>query len=839
MVKTGLIVITIFFSSLFIIIQWGNQKPEKKIPGSYKALELFSYIRSYPQDDIPADAYSKAYEHHFNNIEKSSYYKNDENWEAVGPLNTGGRTLTIAVNPQDPYTIYAGSASGGLWRSRNLGLGQSWEYMTTGFPVLGVSSIAFTPGDSTTMYIGTGEVYNYSDTGTDAAYRSTRGSYGIGILKSEDGGQSWEKSLDWSYNQQHGVWMVQVSPSDHNIVYAATTDGIYKSDNAGDTWNKVFDVIMATDIDIDPDNSQKVVASFGNFGTEGFGIYYTEDGGQNWMKSVGQIPEFFNGKTLIARSNSDSNVLYASVGNGFWFNDGATWLLKSSDGGISWVEQNDFDYSKWQGWFSHDIAVNPKDETEIICVGIDIYKSSNSGETIRRMSTGGVAFGTPPISGADGPPNYSHSDHHFVIYHPELDSVVLFGNDGGIFISFDNGDSFRSANGGYQTTQFYNGFSVSRTDPKFAMGGLQDNSTVLYRGDGSWQRAIGGDGSWSAIDPSNDNIAYGSYQNLSINKSTNRGQSFEPVNLIFANGESPLFISPYVIASSNPDILYAAGLFVYKSVNKGEYWQAVNGIFPVGEDPIFSLAVAPSNHQVIYAGTVGGNERPKVFVSINGGETFEETAQVLPNRIPNDIAIDPKNPAKAYVSFSGFGSNHLYKTDNYGLSWTAIGLDLPDVSGNAVAIDPLDGDIIYYGNDIGVYASEDGGESWISLDNGLPKAIIAMDLTISPSDRKLWVATHGNGTYRINMLDGSVASNEIDTDVSIDIYPNPATDILHIKSSNLDAADLVWEIYDQLGKKLSQGSSSNINIRTLTDGQYYLKVITQNQSVTQMFLVLR
>jgi len=140
------------------------------IPGSYKALDMFSYIRAYPQSDIPAAAYTKAYRQHLKLKESSSITKSNNNtWQAQGPHNTAGRALSVAVNPQDPYTVYMGSASGGLWRSRNLGLEQSWEYMPTGYPVLGVSTIAFPESDSMTMYIGTGEVYNFFSTGTDGA----------------------------------------------------------------------------------------------------------------------------------------------------------------------------------------------------------------------------------------------------------------------------------------------------------------------------------------------------------------------------------------------------------------------------------------------------------------------------------------------------------------------------------------------------------------------------------------------------------------------------------------------------------------------------------------------
>ena len=832
----------ILFPFLFVICliliykcQLLPSNESSKIPGSFKALELFSYIRAYPNDDIPNDAYSKGYEHHVKNIKKASVEKKDNEWEAMGPLNTAGRTLTIAVNPQDESTIYAGSASGGLWRSRSLGLGQSWEYINTGFPVLGVSSIEFAKGDSLLMFIGTGEVYNFSNTGTDGAFRSTRGSYGIGILKSSDGGNTWKKSLDWSYNQQHGIWMIKVAPSDHSIVYAATTEGIYKSTDTGESWSRVFDVIMATDIDIDPQDPDKVVACFGNFGSTGRGIYYTTNGGQDWNQSTGDIDYSFQGKILIDRAPSSPNVLYASVGNGFGFSDGATWLLRSDDGGQTWVERNTLDYSQWQGWFSHDISVNPNDHNEIICTGIHIYKSLDGGLSLSKMTNGGVQIGAPKIEEPDGPPNYSHSDHHFVTHHPTIEDLILFGNDGGVFLSFDGGENFRSANGGYQSTQFYNGFSVSHSDADFALGGLQDNSTVIYRGTGEWQRAIGGDGSWTGINQLNDSIIYGSAQNLYLAQSRDRGNTFNIINIPFSVGEAPLFISPYVVSQTDPNFLYAGGIYVYKSSNGGTIWGATNLGAPLNGDPVFAMDVFDQNHQTVYAATVGITNRSKVFVTTNGGDSWFSNPGGLPNRVPNDIEIDPGNPSVAYVCFSGFNSNHLFKTEDFGQNWEAIGLDLPDVPGNAIAVDPDNTRIIYYGNDIGVYVSDDGGSNWIALDDGLPPAVIAMDLKVSPSDRKLWVATHGNGSYRIDMIEGSVATSDLKEEFKLFLYPNPSSDFIRIETENPnDIKD--WVIYSASGQRIKNGSSLGINISDLIAGNYYINIRSASFSQTKAFV---
>ncbi len=823
------------------IFQLVNRKDQiyHKIPGSYKALDLFSYIRAYPYSDIPSDGYSNAFEQH-QKLNNESLFNNksaSNKWSAKGPLNTAGRTLSIAVNPLDPQTVYLGSASGGLWRSRSLGAGQSWEYMPTGFPVLGVSTIAFPEKDSSTMYIGTGEVYNFYSTGTDGAYRSTRGSYGIGILKSKDGGRTWEKSLDWSYQQNHGIWMIKVSKLNANVVYAVTTQGVYKSIDAGNNWNQILDIIMATDLEIDPRDDNKVIVACGNFGTPGRGIYRTSDGGGSWLMTPNPSWFGFQGKILLARAESNPDVLYASVGNGFGFNDGATWLLRTEDNGRNWNTVNQTDYSKWQGWFSHDISVHPQDENELVAVGIDIYKSTNGGANLDIKTSGGVVLGRPNIDEPDGGSGYSHSDHHFVLHHPDLENLVLFGNDGGMFISYDRGETVQSANGGLQTTQFYNGFSISQSDTTMAMGGLQDNSTVIFKGDGAWQRSIGGDGSWSAINQRNDDMIFGSYQGLNILKSVNDGQSFFNINLNFQTGENPLFISPYVMSDSENPVMYAGGIYIYKSEDLGESWNATNNIQPLNGDPAFCMDVHDANPDIVYVGTVGGIDIPRVFSSTDGGQSWNMSSDGLPNRIPNDIAIDPFDPSIAYVCFSGFGSDHLFKTEDFGLSWEPIGLNLPDAPCNAIAIDPLDPSIVYLGNDISVYVSTDGGLNFEVFGSELPDAFIAMDLVVSKNDRQIWLATHGNGAYKTRLQSSTVSTEDQISGINnVQLFPNPAVDILNIRISDYQASAR-WNIYSLSGAEVMKGTTLTVDVSNLESGIYFIVLVDGIQKISKQFIV--
>ena len=285
-----------------------------------------------------------------------------------------------------------GSASGGLWRSYTAGVGvDAWHYVPIGFPVLGVSSISVAPNDSNLIYIGTGEVYNYSGAGYGAAYRNMRGTYGIGILKSTDAGQTWSKSLDWTYNSGRGVWSVEINPLNPNTVWAATTEGIYRSYNAGQTWQQVHNVIMGMDLIINPVDTNIIITGHGNFASTGFGIYRTSNSGANWTHITSGLPTYYEGKIQLDIYKANPNIVYASIGHGFYVNgNNASWLCKSTDAGLTWSVMSQVDYSKWQGWFSHDVAVDQSNPDNLIVIGIEVYKSTNGGSTVVQKSSGGL-----------------------------------------------------------------------------------------------------------------------------------------------------------------------------------------------------------------------------------------------------------------------------------------------------------------------------------------------------------------------------------------------------------------------------------------------------------------
>lgn len=321
--KTISVIVTISVLLLGFLIFVSSPKkvstPQgEKISSAYNALNFWTMARAYPNDDIPNIARYAAFEQaKLKKLYKTEKLQTTNQWQTIGPHNKGGRTNAIAFNPQNPNTIYVGSASGGLWRSYTGGVGvDGWHYVPTGFPVLGVSTIAIEPNDSNTIYIGTGEVYNYDAAGTGAAYRNTRGTYGMGILKTTDGGVTWTKSLDWSYQQQRGIWAVKINPLNPNTIWTATTEGTYRSYNAGTTWTQVHDVVMAMDLVVNPIDTSIVITGNGNFASTGFGIYRTSNSGGTWTHITSGLPPSFEGKIQLDIYNADPNIVYASIGHG-------------------------------------------------------------------------------------------------------------------------------------------------------------------------------------------------------------------------------------------------------------------------------------------------------------------------------------------------------------------------------------------------------------------------------------------------------------------------------------------------------------------------------------------
>ncbi|MEO8666074.1 MAG: T9SS type A sorting domain-containing protein [Ignavibacteria bacterium] len=825
-----------------------EKSPPIETSGALQSLDMWALQRAYPEKTLPDKGYFQAFEYSKMNL-TSEADNSGSGWEAIGPLNIGGRTLSIAINPVNGNTIYAGSASGGLWKSYTGGVGETaWENVPTGFPVLGVSSIAISHADTNIIYIGTGEVYGYQNANGGMVDRITRGSYGIGILKTTNNGLSWTKSLDWSYDQSRGVQIVKINPLNSNVVWAGTTEGTYVSYNAGANWNLINNTIMVTDIAINHLDTGTVFIACGNLGSSGNGIYRTTNSGSNWERLTNGLPGFYGGKVLLSMYQSSPNVIFASIGFGFQ-NISPTQLCRSVDNGNSWITLSDFNYATYQGWYSHFVGVDPLDSGTVLVGGIDIFKSTDGGRTLSNRSFWNIGyFGRTPIGGPEGPPNYSHADHHVIVYDPFDHNKVYFGNDGGVFRSTDGGETFEACNGGYQTAQLYQGFSSAKDDSLFALGGMQDNGSGIYDGQQAWIKIIGGDGCWTGINGRNKDTIYGSYQFLNMLSSINGGAGFYTMGP--STGYSTAFVAPFILGNVNPQIIYAGRSVVFKTTNAGELWELTNGGAALdGSNPVFTMTISKTDDDVLYAATAPLFSRARLFKTVNGGQTWSDITGILPDRFISDVAIDQANENNVYCTVSGFGSSHLFKSTNGGISWIDNNNGLPDVPTSAVIVDPFNNDHIYIGNDLGVYISTTAGANWSEFQTGITDVAAVYDLSISESNRKIRAVTHGKGVFERYLQSNTVGikntSSVIEDFHLHQNYPNPFNPTTNIDFTIPKDGNVKLSLYDIEGKLVSTISdefrtagyySVKLNATNLSSGVYYYKA-EFNNGLSSAFLV--
>ena len=723
--------------------------------GAQQALAYWGAQRAYPNTAIPDDGFGRAARQarEMRARHRGGLASTVAPWTTLGPANVGGRTLCLALHPNDPDIIYAGSASGGLWKTTVGGVGPAaWNQVDLGEPVLGVSTIAIDPVDPNVMYIGTGEAYHHEDSMGGDVIRVTRGSYGMGILKTTDGGATWSKSLDWTYQQSKGIWMIQIHPTNPSILYAATTDGVYKTTDRGATWNQVHAVIMAMDVRIHPTSPDTVFAAHGNFQSTGHGIYRSTDGGANWTKLTSGLPSTWRGKCQLAIAPTSPNTIFASIAH----DDQGLGLYKSTDTGSTWTRVNSTDYASYQGWYAHYVLVSPFSAQTLFTGGVEIWRSTNGGANLSQKSAWyDVYMGTSPPEGPIGGPNYAHADHHFAVWHPTDPDTIFFASDGGVFKTTDLGENFQSLIGGLQTSQFYNGFSSAASNDNYAMGGLQDNFTVIYQGTNAWRRVIGGDGSWTAINPTNRQTMFGSYYYLNVQRTRDGGNNWTTVTPPELSGDYSAFVSPFVMCPGQPATLYAGRSRVYRTDNEGSSWTTTNGGAPLSaNNPVLVLDVATANPTLAYAATAPIAGRARVFTTRNGGTSWLEITGALPDRYPGDIAVDPANAQHVYITFLGFGTSHVFQSTDGGTTWVDVGGGLPDIPTSAVAVDPAHPSVLYVGTDLGVFLSADGGATWQPFTDGMPQGMVN-DLDIDGARRMIRAATHGNGAYQRDLYDPS------------------------------------------------------------------------------------
>ncbi|MBK7305264.1 MAG: hypothetical protein IPI90_18955 [Saprospiraceae bacterium] len=702
--------------------------PPKAESGALNALEFENIKRTFPFHFIPANLYSRAFNEMQHFTKSPINYRTENQWESLGPNKIAGRCLTIVVHPVDTNQVWVGTAGAGLWKSTTGGRGlNAWTSVQTGYPVLGVTSIAINPKNPQTMYIGTGEIYNYQGTDGGKYVRTLRGSWGIGILKSTDGGISWSKSLDWGMEEYQGVWRIIIDPKSPDIVYTATTKGILKSIDHGSHWNLILDKKMAVEMILNPLAPESITVGVGGIDSDEFGIFTSQDGGSQWSKM--NLPQFDHLRGRIMLANYQKNPLrqYALISDQF---ETVQWL-RSRDGFKNYFYSSVPDIGTYQSWYARGLKIKDNDSSKIIAGGVDLFIDSlGNGNQFNRYTLNKIKV---------------HADFHDIVSNPLDPSKIYLATDGGVYRSDDFGISFYSCNDGLLTTQFYSGVVDQKTE-KIILGGLQDNNCGLMDQNGVWKLVSVGDGAYCTINHSDPNNMNCLAQNLNLYKSSDFGKTWLEV---LKPDPSSCFISPLKMSLTDENLIYGGSKQLIKSMDNGKTWITLSSNPSLA--PINSIELSSRNKSILAFSTMPDlNQRVRLYLSVDGGTTSKEISNFLPNRIITDISFHPQSDSIMLVSMGGFENEHLFVSQDFGENWVGISNGLPDVPFHTIVYNKQNPDFIFAGCDLGLFASGDGGKSWINFTDSDVDVVPVYDLIYLSTENKILVFTHGRGVFKIN-----------------------------------------------------------------------------------------
>jgi photosystem II stability/assembly factor-like uncharacterized protein len=646
-------------------------------------------------------------------------------WQAVGPtriqngqtygtnrVDVIGRVASIAVDPTDPKHLLLGAAGGGIWESRDTGA--TWAARTDQMPSLAIGAIAFDPTNASRVYAGSGEGNFYSN-------------LGAGVYQSTDGGANWTVSASSPFVGV-GFFDLVVDPNAPATLYAGTTNGFYKSTNSGASWS-LKRAGMCWDISIHPQGGAvEILAAFAD------GLFSSTNGG-NTLTAVAlpSQPSGLWSRLGVDRVTTSPDVAYvfgATETDAFlWRRSGTVWS-KVTLPAVNHDSQQYFPNKLEIGQAQYDWVVTaPPDNPGQVFIGaIDTFRGTLSGSTWRWQNV--TTHGNNSI----------HPDQHCLTITPGNSKIIYAGNDGGIYRSADSGDTWKSLNDGLEICEV----EYLACDPNTWEGilaGTQDNGSILYTGSKKWKHVGDGDGGDCAINQLNPDVMYHSFYDVSLERSSNKGQSWTDLNPpAFSAFDKPptcLFYPPVEV--SGLTVAIGAKSLVVTRSGAGP-WTTVPLGLPTGE--------LPSAMREIDANTllVGTNRGKMLKVTWNGA-SWKKTAITSPAaRYISCIAVDPSNPQRYWVTVSQVGGGLVFRSDNGGSSWTNRTANLPAIAMNAVVVDPANFQRIWVAADVGVYQTSDHGATWTPFSNGLPNAM-AVDLVFHRQDRALLCGTRNRGVW--------------------------------------------------------------------------------------------
>ncbi|MBE2189314.1 MAG: T9SS type A sorting domain-containing protein [Desulfobulbaceae bacterium] len=736
-----------FFAVQNAYNQYWSDKAQTKGSGwkQFKRWEHFWGERVYPSGIFP-DAYDvmTSYSQFLQEQKDNNQLQKTYFWREEGPKvvpenllsyqSSGiGRLNVIRMHPTNSDVIFAGSASGGIWKSTNKG--GTWELLQfTDVLSLGISDIAISKNNPDLMYAATGD---------DNGHFQSR-TYSIGVLKSTDGGKSWASiGLDYEVPQRVLASRILIHPEDDNIVIVGGSNGIFKTTDGGNEWVRVYSTRFVKRMEFKPDDPSIVYAVtsgfYSSFSEAEF--YKSTDGGNTW-----QFVRRFNGavRLEIGVTPHDANYIYLLGANSssgsfhgiFRSTDaGSTFELIANSPNILSINVNG-EGNTGQGFYDLAFAVSPVDKDQLYVGGIHIWKSMNGGKNWQLLNH---------WTGSNGLP-FVHADQHNLVINP-LNLDLYSANDGGLYISSNNGSSWKDISSGMGITQLWS-IDISQTEPGYIALGTQDNGSHILK-NGKWYHINGGDGMVPIIDSENPQYLYTSMQNGSIYRSVNGGNSF---NRILHTGrftnESSAWVAPFVMNPQNSRSLYVGYRNIYKTENRGSNWRKISSI---DRFPLNVIAVAPSDTNVIYTATASD-----LYVTKDEGETwkviFTGSSQI------KGIAIDDKNPERLWVTLSGYSEGNKVFEIN-GDKVQNISYNLPNVPVSSIIYYKNSARTLYIGTDVGVMSFDPLLNEWQVLNVGLPPVVVN-DMKISYNEGRIYVGTHGRGVWSSEVFDCNMEKPE-------------------------------------------------------------------------------
>ena len=719
-------------------------------------------------------------------LAESSPFK-DLKWQYIGPVNISGRCTDVeAVIPRGKdYTIWVGSATGGVWKSVNEGT--TFDPVFDKMPTASIGDLAIDPKKPDIVWVGTGEAN---------IFRSSNA--GCGVFKTTDGGKSW---INTGLENTFTIARVRINPQNTDIVYVAATGhewtpneerGLFKTSDGGKTWSKILYIDSNTgacDIVLDPTDPEILYCATWERirlkwndprtyeSTKNNGIWKSADGGKSWKKINDGLPApNMRGRIGIDIALTNRLVLYAYVDNyeiaykaqageldsyGRQKADvikGAT-VYRSDDAGSTWKqvsgltpEQKTFmeRHSATYGWVFGQIRVDPNDENTVYTMGLMLNQSTDGGKTFRTLR---------------GP----HADHHGLWIDPENSDYLLNVQDGGLTISYDKGKNWKYPIEVLPLAQFYN-VAYDLSTPFRVFGSIQDHHSFyaevdLTRGrervpKQEFNNILGAEGSTHAVNPIDNNTIYSStfYGALARAEINNYPGSTKDLLPNTMPGEPRLrgeWVAPTIISKHNPEIIYHGMQYVMMSRDRGDTWEFISPDLSYNDpkkrgdinyQTISVLDESPLRFGLLYAGTDDG----RVWRSKDTGKTWSEIRNSgVPVKFVSRIVASEHDMGTVYMTQTGRRDDdfqvYIWKSTDFGDSWKDISGNIPVGPVNVIREDPVNSNILYAGTDGGVYVSKDGGATWNVLGN-LPFAYVH-DLAIHPRDNMIIIATHGRGIW--------------------------------------------------------------------------------------------